>query len=443
MNLINLVSKILKEQSEEDYAFITQDEVLEFLKLMSGNLNGLSRIPKFRGKKLVVNGPLDLSLYPKIQNLGPIVKVTGRLDISGTEIASLEGIETTGYVSDYNSKRWRIKKAKEEAQIKALAQSRREDGDWDDLSDGYNAKAHALFEYLKNRDGVELRPKDLQERIDELENRKSELEIRQEQLDSVGDEYDEIERQINQIESQIDELNDKDYGDVYDLIPDGEMYGLAAFKSMITDSEGEEYFIANSNEVDVAFKDYWRQYIDDVGLEAFNRHVIEDCIDMDELRSDIEDVYENDVRDNPEAYLSDEDKELSGAQEEEINNLETEKSQLEEKLEGMNPEDEEYDETTDRISEIEVEIDEIKDSPDGDYSEDAIDEKVEETVDYYVDNYDEFLSNMGYDIKKYVDKDELTNYLMRNEDYGQMSSYNSDYDTIEFNGEDYYIFRHN
>ena len=443
MNLINLVSKILKEQSEEDYAYITQDEVLEFLKLMSGNLNGLSRIPKFRGKKIVVNGPLDLSSYPKIQNLGPIVKVTGRLDISGTEIASLEGVETTGYVSDYLSKRWRINKAKEEAKIKALAQSRREDGDWDDLSDGYNAKAHALFEYLKNRDGVELRPKDLQERIDELENRKSELEIRQEELDSVGEEYSELEEQIDEIQNQIDELNDKEYGDVYDLIPDGENYGLAAFKSKLTDSLDEEYFVANDIDVDRAFEDYWENYIDEVGLDSFRDHVLEDCLDMDELRSDIEDVYDSDIRDNPESYLDDSDRELSGSQEDEINTLQTEKSELEIKLEDMDVEHEDYDEITDRISEIETEIEEIKDSPEGDYKEEAIEEKIEDTIEYYVNNYQEFLDSMGYEIKKYVDKGELVDYLMREEDYGQMSSYDSSYDTIKFNDKTYYIFRHN
>ena len=164
---------------------------------------------------------------------------------------------------------------------------------------------------------------------------------------------------------------------------------------------------------------------------------------MDELRSDIEDVYDSDIRDNPGAYLDDSDRELSGSQEDEINSLETEKSELESKLEGMDVEHEDYDEITDRISEIETEIEEIKDSPEGDYKEEAIEEKIEDTIEYYVNNYQEFLDSMGYEIKKYVDKGELVDYLMRVEDYGQMSSYDSSYDTINFNDETYYIFRHN
>jgi hypothetical protein len=59
---------------------------------MSGNLNGLSRLPKFKGKKIIINGGLYLSDYPETKNLGPIVKITGRLDIGGTEIESIEGL---------------------------------------------------------------------------------------------------------------------------------------------------------------------------------------------------------------------------------------------------------------------------------------------------------------------------------------------------------------
>ena len=109
----------------------------------------------------------------------------------------------------------------------------------------------------------------------------------------------------------------------------------------------------------------------------------------------------------------------------------------------MDVEHEDYDEITDRISEIETEIEEIKDSPEGDYKEEAIEEKIEDTIEYYVNNYQEFLDSMGYEIKKYVDKGELVDYLMREEDYGQMSSYDSSYDTINFNDKTYYIFRHN
>ena len=46
-------------------------------------------------------------------------------------------------------------------------------------------------------------------------------------------------------------------------------------------------------------------------------------------------------------------------------------------------------------------------------------------------------------MKDYLDKDSLVEYLVNNEDYGQMSSYDSSYDAERFNDKLYYIFRHN
>ena len=444
MNLRNVITKILREQAQEDeFVYSNQDEITHYLKLMSGNLNGLSRLPKFKGKKIIINGPLDLSDYPETKNLGPIVKITGRLNIAGTEIESIEGVETNGYVTDFNSKRWRIKKARENAKILAIAQGRRESGEWADLDDPYNAKANALFEYLKGRDDLQNRPENLQEKIDELEDRKIQLEESQAQLDVNSEEYDRLQGQIDAVDSEIEELNDGKFGDVYDLIPDGSIYGLVSFKSKLPDSEDEEYFLGTRGEVDRAFEEYWEQYVDDVGTEGFNRSVIEDNLDIDRLRSDIEDTYENDIRDNPESYLDESDKELSRGQQEEIQRLETEKDELEVRLSDLESEDDSYDEINDRIQEIETEIDEINDSPEGDFKEEAIEYKIADTVDYYVSNYKEYLSNMGSDISDYLDKDSLVQYLIDNEDYGQMSSYDNEYDTIRFNQRDYYIFRHN
>ena len=440
MNLRSSIIKILREHAQEsEFEYSNQDEITNYLKLMSGNLNGLTRIPKFKGKKIIINGDLDLSDYSETKNLGPIVKVNGRLDISGTEIESIEGVEVTGYVSDYNSKMYRIKRAKENARILAIAQGRRESNEWGDLEDGYSAKANALFEYLKCRDDLQDRPENLQEKIDELEDRKSQLEESQSQLDFNSEEYDRLESQINEVDVEIEELNDGKFGDVYDLIPDGQMYGLALFKSKLPDSEDEEYFLGTRGEVDSAFEEYWERYVDDVGIEGFNEWLIEDNLDEDRLRSDIEDVYENDIRDNPESYLDDSDRELSSSQEEEIKRLEQEKSELEE----LSDESEEYEEATDRISEIESEIEEINDSPEGDFNDEAVQDKIDDTVEYYMRNKDEFFGNMGYSMKDYLDKDSLVEYLVNNEDYGQMSSYDSSYDAERFNDKLYYIFRHN
>ena len=437
MNLLKTIHKILKEETEgDDIVKVTPDDIYHYAKIMSGNLQGLSKVPAYRGKKLVVVGMLDLSDFPNVKNLGPIIEITKGLDISGTEIASLEGVKVNGYVRDYNSKMWKIKKAKEEAEIRAKAQSRRESGEWDDITDGYSASVQALFQFLKDRDDLQDRPENLQEKIDELEDRKSQLEQMQAQLDDNSEEYERLQGQMDAVYTEIEELNDGKFGDVYDLIPDGSMYGLASFKSKLPESYDEEYFIGIEREVDVAFQDYWEQYVNDVGTEGFSEWVIKDNLDEDRLRSDIEDTYENDIRDNPESYLDESDRELSSSQEEEIQRLEQEKDELEELNDGN-------EETTDRISEIETEIEENNDSPEGDFKEEAIEYKIADTVDYYMNNYDEYFSNMGSSIGDYLDKDSLVEYLVNNEEYGQMSSYDSSYDAERFNDKLYYIFRQN
>ena len=121
--------------------------------------------------------------------------------------------------------------------------------------------------------------------------------------------------------------------------------------------------------------------------------------------------------------------------------METEKDELEVRLSDLDSEDDAYDNINDRIQEIETEMDEINDSPEGEYKEDAIQEKISDTVDYYVDNYNEYLSNMGSDISDYLDKDSLVQYLVNNEDIGAISSYDNSYDTQSFNDETYYIIR--
>ena len=437
MSLLKTIQRILKEETEgDDIVKVTPDDIYHYAKIMSGNLQGLSKVPAYRGKKLVVVGKLDLSNFKNVKNLGPIIEVTGGLDISDTEIASLEGVKTHGYVRDFNSKMYRIRIAKMEAEIRANAQSRRESGEWDDITDGYNAKARAIFEFLKDRDDLQDRPENLQEKIDELEDRKSQLEQMQAQLDDNSEEYERLQGQMDAVYTEIEELNDGKFGDVYDLIPDGSMYGLASFKSKLPESYDEEYFIGIEREVDVAFQDYWEQYVNDVGTEGFSEWVIKDNLDEDRLRSYIEDVYDNDIRDNPESYLDESDRELSSSQEEEIQRLEQEKDELEELNDGN-------EETTDRISEIESEIEEINDSPEGDFNDEAVQDKIDDTVEYYMRNKDEFFGNMGYSMKDYLDKDSLVEYLVNNEDYGQMSSYDSSYDAERFNDKLYYIFRHN
>ena len=58
---------------------------------------------------------------------------------------------------------------------------------------------------------------------------------------------------------------------------------------------------------------------------------------------------------------------------------------------------------------------------------------------YYLD----YLKNLGYGIKEYIDEDELAQGLVDSDGWGIMNSYDGNYDSEEVNGVTYYIMRIN
>jgi hypothetical protein len=48
---------------------------------------------------------------------------------------------------------------------------------------------------------------------------------------------------------------------------------------------------------------------------------------------------------------------------------------------------------------------------------------------------------MGYEISDWIDTGELLDDLVRNGEYGQLNSYDGDYDTVNINGTDYVVMR--
>ena len=84
--LISRIKKLILEEVEE--VRISPQEYMDLLNKVAGQAHGLLRLPKFRGKKLVVTGDLNLRDNQRITDLGPI-RVEGNLDASNTNIKSL------------------------------------------------------------------------------------------------------------------------------------------------------------------------------------------------------------------------------------------------------------------------------------------------------------------------------------------------------------------
>ena len=70
-DITNIVKQLVKEQ-EDDTITISPEEFKQYLEYVSYKGDALTKFPKFRGKKIIVNGDLDLSGTP-LDSLGPLL----------------------------------------------------------------------------------------------------------------------------------------------------------------------------------------------------------------------------------------------------------------------------------------------------------------------------------------------------------------------------------
>ena len=490
--LVSIILKLIKED-EIEKVYISPEEYIQYLKQVGFMAHAIPYLPKFRGKKLVVNGSLNLSNVEgkqKIYKIGNI-EVEGGLNVSYTNVKSLDDVKVTGHKTFWQTP---YEKVIERRKLQAKydeQNERREDGDWDIKNTGYESpRANAAFQYAVNDGHLQSLDDEEKEEINELRQRIKDLEEEQENLDA-GDEnysekFDEITDQQSELEEEIKNLtNDK--VDVYDLYSVGSRWNLAEFESLSTKMT---FAVGEYGEADDSLEDYYGEQVDDLD-SYFSKETLSSYIDADKVKEYYSDSVEEWVRDDPDGYGV--EKELSSDQEEEIWLLEMEKwvyenegvrapimyptkekdgtfdfydsedNELQYRREGNNSilykdgqvvpprqlyddEDTEEHETDreDRISDIDSEIEDIKENPDGDPDESSI----EDVVNDYLENeigHDpaRWLNSMGGDITDFIDTRELLDDLVRNGDYGDLNGYDGTYDTVNINGTDYVVMRTN
>ena len=490
--LVSIILKLIKED-EIEKVYISPEEYIQYLKQVGFMAHAIPYLPKFRGKKLVVNGSLNLSNVEgkqKIYKIGNI-EVEGGLNVSYTNVKSLDDVKVTGHKTFWQTP---YEKVIERRKLQAKydeQNERREDGDWDIKNTGYESpRANAAFQYAVNDGHLQSLDDEEKEEINELRQRIKDLEEEQENLDA-GDEnysekFDEITDQQSELEEEIKNLtNDK--VDVYDLYSIGSRWNLAEFESLSTKMT---FAVGEYGEADDSLEEYYGEQVDDLD-NYFSKETLSRYIDADKVKEYYSDSVEEWVRDDPDGYGV--EKELSSDQEEEIWLLEMEKwvyenegvrapimyptkekdgtfdfydsedNELQYRREGNNSilykdgqvvpprqlyddEDTEEHETDreDRISDIDSEIEDIKENPDGDPDESSI----EDVVNDYLENeigHDpaRWLNSMGGDITDFIDTRELLDDLVRNGDYGDLNGYDGTYDTVNINGTDYVVMRTN
>lgn len=454
----------LVEQSNDEYYRIPADEYIELMNLSGYHGKGISKLPKFGGKKLWIDGNVNLSNTPT-DSLGNVGYVNGVLNISNTNIKNIDGVVVSKYVSDSGTPRERIRIAKELSDKMEIANDRRESGEWEippDTDDEIALKANALFRYLVGEGDIEEMTEEENAQVKILRNRLEELELQYEESEDP-EEYNRLSDEISNVESEIDEITEGK-GDVYYLskLPYNHYGDLTQFEILLPEYRDRTYSVGTESEMDDALLEYCKSLIDDVGIDGFRKGFIDDYIDEDYLKDFADDYYTDDVNQNWDVYFNPEDYKLTSEQEERIeelqdyigsmeelrSELETEQEELESEIEDPDEYSDKWDEVQAKIDEIDSNIEKAQDEidgivPDEEPTQQMIDDAVEERVDEAMNDPISFIENLGLDIKNFIDEDALAQGMADSDGYTAMNSYDGTYDTVEVNGVTYYIMRTN
>ena len=392
-------------EQDENLVSVSPEDYLELLENVGGIAERISKLKPYRGKGIVITGPINVTNYKNIGPLTGVVRVMGRLDISHTNISNLNGITVDGYVSDYGSSMWKIKKQQElNEKLSDLDEKRRED-EWNvENQDDESERTEAVYKYLNQHGDVDM------------------VE------DDEGNEVPE---------------------DKYYINPNGRAtYGYGKQYQWLGGGNGfnpNEYDVYTEDEADSAARQYVESLIDDSGMDAFSSLAFNDALDDQQWYRWLYDYYDDYVRSSPEDF--DIHLELSNQQMNQVQQLQSNIDSLNKRLESEDLPDEKYEEIEIKIEGLEEIIQEINDDPQGEYDESSIENEITGRVDEYEDDIFGFIDHHGSDkdfIMEFIDLDKLTETVLSYDGYGSMlNSYDGDYDTFNINGTEYYVMRVN
>lgn len=231
--------------------------------------------------------------------------------------------------------------------------------------------------------------------------------------------------------------------DIYYLIPaNHESYGLLTLMWLGEENTESVYVVGEWHEVYQAAKEQQESLMDDYGIDDWNRNFVESHLDLDEVREYFQEIFEDDVRENIETYFDDDDRELSHSQEMEILRIENEITDLNEIIYYSEDEDE-IQEAKNDIEDLEVQIEEIKENPEGDPSDDTIERKIEEIVDDYMRDPINSLKHFGVDdLTRFVDIDALIEDGLDTDGLGNvLATYDGDEYDVKIGDTYYFVYR--
>jgi hypothetical protein len=291
---------------------------------------------------------------------------------------------------------------------------------------------------------------DTKERMEALASRKFTME---KEIEEDPNPRPELVRQIEQIDEELNELYEE-FSDVYNIELDDEDYSGWDISSFNVEKLGQRYMVGDEYDMENAAEKYLEQLYDDIGYSHLPDWILEDALDKDGVVYYFKEMFSDDVYNNPEDYLQEQGKDFSQEQKKFYDSHKLESNALLKRIlklsEGIKnePEGEREDQMRELIKKLEdkyfgliEKMDEIEAEPEGEYKEDAIQEKIDELVESVEENPMQYIEDYGLEINNFLDGEEIIRLVIQSDGYQVMSSHDGELNEEYVDGETFYIIR--
>jgi len=243
---------------------------------------------------------------------------------------------------------------------------------------------------------------------------------------------------------------DPEEDSVYDLEPLNLFYRMYQFR---VPQLNRNYAVDDYDETETTIKEYLKEYFkDEDNLNNISDETLKDNLDEKDLIRMIRDVHEDWVYDDPSGYLGENQRDLNGEQESLVNSYNQKILKFEseiEKLAALKIDDEGQQKKIDNyleklislVEDYNLEMEEIKENPEGDWFEWAIEEYIDNQVEYYSDDLLQFIADHDMPYRHVVNMESLIDSEYENNGYDALPTYDGKAEEVYFDGETYVILR--
>jgi hypothetical protein len=243
---------------------------------------------------------------------------------------------------------------------------------------------------------------------------------------------------------------DPEEDSVYDLEPLNLFYRMYQFR---VPQLNRNYAVDDYDETETTIKEYLKEYFkDEDNLNNISDETLRSNLDEKDLIRMIRDVHEDWVYDDPGGYLGENQRDLNGEQESLVNSYNQKILKFEseiEKLAALKIDDKGQQKKIDNyleklislVEDYNLEMEEIKENPKGDWFEWAIEEYIDNQVEYYSDDLLQFIADHDMPYSHVVNMESLIDSEYENNGYDVLPTYDGKAEEVYFDGETYVILR--